>query len=129
MKIDKSVQKETLYISLSVIIMSALMESVFLILRFWDLTVLWGNILGATASILNFFLMGITVQKAVLKDEKDAANFMKLSQTLRMFGVTIFVIVGVVLHCFNTIAVIIPLFFPRIAIAIQPLFQKKNNKE
>lgn len=125
-KIDKTVQKETGYIALWVLIFSALMQATFLVIGKWDLTVLFGNLLGGALAILNFFLMGIGVQKAVRKEEKEARDLMKLSQTLRSFLVLVVVIVGIVLHCFHTVAVILPLFFPRIAVAIRPLFMKKE---
>lgn len=125
-KIDKTVQKETGYIALWVLIFSALMQATFLVIGKWDLTVLFGNLLGGALAVLNFFLMGIGVQKAVRKEEKEARDLMKLSQTLRSFLVLVVVIVGIVLHCFHTVAVILPLFFPRIAVAIRPLFMKKE---
>ena len=128
MKIDKSVKTETLYIAACVVIMSMLMQAIFLISGFWNLSVLWGNLLSAAVGILNFFVMGLSVQKAVDKDEKDAATTMKASQSLRFFFMLVAVIVGVVLDCFNTITVIVPLFFPRIAVALRPLFLKKNSK-
>ena len=36
--------------------------------------------------------------------------------------------IGVVFSCFNTWAVFIPVIFPRIAIAVWPLINKKKNK-
>ncbi len=123
-KIDKVVKKETIYIALSVVILSALMQAVFLIIRKWDYTVLCGNLLSGTVAVLNFLFMGITVQKAVGKSEKQAAGTMKLSQTARMFLLFLTAALGVVLPCFNIFAVLIPLFFPRIAIFLRPLFNK-----
>lgn len=125
-KIDKTVQKETGYIALWVLIFSVLMQATFLVIGKWDLTVLFGNLLGGALAILNFFLMGIGVQKAVGKEEKEARDMMKLSQTLRSLLVFAVAVVGVVLHCFHTVAVILPLFFPRIAVAFRPLFMKKE---
>ena len=72
MKTDKTVLRETAYIALGVLVLSLFMESVFLVVGRWDWTVLTGNLLGAAAAILNFFLMGRTVQKAV-SDEADTA--------------------------------------------------------
>ena len=71
-KIDPTVVKETVYITAFTIIFSMLMQAVFLIVQKWDYTVLLGNLLGIIAVVLNFLLMGITVQNAVLKEEKDA---------------------------------------------------------
>lgn len=126
-KIDKTVLKETRFIAIGVIIMSVLMQSVFLILMRWNYKVLLGNILSGTVAVLNFFLMGITVQKAVQKDEKQAANTMRLSQTARNVMLFAVAAIGVLAPIFNTITVLLPLFFPRITIMLRPLFKK--NKE
>ncbi len=127
-KIDKTVLAETRYILIVTLILSALLEAVFLICRAWDFTVLLGNILGAGAATLNFFLMGITVWKALDRDEKDAKALMKLSQTYRSFMLLIVAGVGALLSCFNTWAVIVPLFFPRIAVSLRPLVDRKGGE-
>ena len=59
------VKKETGFILLGAVILSVIMELVFLFLGFWDYTVLLGNILSTAVCTLSFFLMGLTVQKAV----------------------------------------------------------------
>ena len=126
-KIDATVIQETKYISLWVLLLSVLMQAVFLVIGKWDYTVLLGNILSGVAAILNFFLMGITVQKALEKDEKDAKSSMKVSQLYRFLFLVIVVVIGMALSCFSTWTVIIPMFFPRIAIAFRPLFDKKRS--
>ena len=126
-KVDKTVKKETLYISVWVLILSAVTQAVFLVIGKWSLSVLFGNLLRGVTGILNFFLMGLTVQAAVIKDEKKAALSMKVSQILRMLLIFAVAAVGVLLDCFNTVTVILPLFFPRIAISFRPLFNKKKN--
>ena len=75
---------------------------------------------GGGVAVLNFFLMGLTVQKALNKDEKEAAAMMKFSQTYRLLLIAAAAGVGALVPVFNVFAVIIPLFFPRIAIAIRP---------
>ena len=69
-KIDDAVLKETKYISMWVLVLSVLMQSVFLIIGKWDYTVLLGNLLSGAAVILNFFMLGLTVQRALEKEEK-----------------------------------------------------------
>ena len=128
-KIDKTVKKETLYIAVSVLIMSTLMQAVFLIVRRWDYTVLLGNLLSAAAAILNFLLMGITVQHATDKEEKQAKSIMRASQGLRMLMLFGIAVLGVLLDCFNTVSAIVPLFFPRIAIAFRQLSLKKQKTD
>ena len=128
MKLDKTIYKETAYIAIWTLIFSVLMNAVFLVVKKWDLTVLWGNLLSFAGGVLNFFLLGVTVQKALNFEEKKAKNAMKLSQSLRLLMTFVIAVVGVVLKCFNTVAVLVPLIFPRIAIAMRPLFDKKTSK-
>lgn len=126
MKVDTAVRHETCYIAIWIVIFSILMEAIFLIIGKWDITVFWGNLLSGIVATVNFFLMGLTLQKAVTKEEKQAANTMKLSQTLRMLLLFITAALGVTLPCFHICSALIPLFFPRIAIALRPLFNKKR---
>jgi len=130
-KINRTVLKETAYIAVFVIILSMLMQSVFLIIGKWNLTVLFGNLLGAAAAVFNFFLLGLTVQKAVMQDEKKAALTMKVSQGSRMLMLFVIAIVAYCINkfafpIFNIIAVVIPYIFPRIAIALLPVFRKSK---
>ncbi|MBQ7045573.1 MAG: ATP synthase subunit I [Clostridia bacterium] len=127
LKVDKTVKKETTYIAISSVIMSLFMQSVFLILGFWDYTVLLGNLWGVFAAVLNFFLMGITVQKALNKDKKQAQSMVRASQAGRMFMLFCFVLVGVLVDAFNIYAVLISLLFPRIWIFMRPLLDKKSD--
>lgn len=124
-KIDPTVLKETKYMAVWILVLSVFMQAVFLMLRMWDYTVLLGNMLSGLAGVVNFLLMGITVQKAVLKDEKDAKTAMQVSLLYRSLMLLVVTVLGVVLPVFHMWAVIIPLFFPRVAIAFRPLFDKK----
>lgn len=123
-QIDATVRKETKYILTWVLVLSALLQAVFLVLGAWDITVLAGNALSGAAVVLNFFFMGLTVQNALEKDEKEAKTAVKLSQTYRMLLLIVAVALGAAF--LNLWAVIIPLFFPRIAISFRPLFDKKR---
>lgn len=128
-KVDQTVLKETKYIASFVLIFSVLTQAIFLIIGEWDYTVLLGNVLSGVVAILNFFLMGITVQSAVNKEDKEARGTMKMSQTLRTFMLFAAAALGVLLPCFHTVTSLIPLFFPRIAIALKPLFLRKEKED
>ena len=128
MKVDKTILEETKYITFVVVILSVLLNAVFLIFRKWDYTVILGTLLSATVAVINFLLMGITIQKALQTDSADAKKMMKASQSMRNFGMLVIIGIAVLLPCFNTIAVIVPLFFPRIAIMLRPLLKKKEEE-
>ncbi len=125
-KIDQTVLKETKYIALFSLILSVLMQSVFLVAGAWDYTVVLGNALTYIMGVLNFFLMAYTVQMAVKKEENEAKSLMKLSSNLRLFGMFVVLLTGILVSVFNTAAVIIPVFFPRICVFIRKLFLKDD---
>ena len=123
-KINPTVKSETLYIGCWVTILSVILQAVFLILGKWDYTVLLGNLLADVLSIGNFLLLGLTVQRAVEKEQDEAKTMMKLSLTLRNVLLFVVIVVGIVLPWFNTWAVLIPVFFPRIAMLFRGCFKK-----
>lgn len=126
-KADATVVKETKYITFVVFILSVLMQAVFLILQKWDYTVILGNLLSAGVSVANFYFMGIGVQKALAMEKADAKKTIKASQNLRNLAVFGFLVIGVILPVFNTVAVIVPMFFPRIAVMLRPLIRGKKD--
>lgn len=140
-KIDPVILKETAFVALVSLAMSVFMQSIFLIVDYWvpnawDWLVIIGNLIGYIASVGNFFLMGLTVQKALDKEPKDAANFMKVSQMARilmLFLVALgaYLIDQFAFDTFNVgfiIAVIVPYTFPRIAVMLRPLASKIKNR-
>ncbi len=154
MKIQPAVKRETKKIALGTGILTVLMVAVFLILRRFDWTVITGALLGYAAAVGNFFLMALTVQKAADEmkpipqpeapedepdpdeDEKDAPlsedakrgkQRIQLSYTLRMLGLGAIAILGVTLPWFQSVAVLLPMLFPRIVIAVEGLLMNRNN--
>ena len=120
-RIDPTVRKETMYVAGWVTVLTAVMLGIFLALKAFDLTVLAGALLGAAAAVGNFLLMGLTIQGAIGLDEKEARTRLKGSQNLRMAALTLVAVLGAALPCFNMWAVLIPLFFPRIAATVRSL--------
>ena len=123
------VKKETGFILLGAVILSVIMELVFLFLGFWDYTVLLGNILSTAVCTLSFFLMGLTVQKAVGLGEDAARRKMKSSHSLRYLMIIAAVVLGAVLPWFNIIAVLIPLFFNRITVPVRSAIHRRRHPE
>jgi len=128
-QVDPTVKRETCYIAGFVLIFSVIMELAFLLAGAWDITVLLGNLLGGLVAVGNFFLMGLTIQRALGKSEKDAAARMKLSQSLRLIMQLLFCAVGAAAPCFNLTASVVPLLFPRVAVMLRPLLDKKDKVE
>lgn len=127
-KLDAVIVKEIKYIAIWMLIFSALMQAVFLVVGRWHYTVLLGNLYSAVIGMLNFIFMCTAIQKAVNEEESDAKVTMKASNSLRMLLLFVLTVIGVVLPCFHLVAVLLPLLFPRLAIALRPLVDKNQGK-
>ena len=126
MKLDTTVKRETCYIALWMGILSLVTQIGFAFAGKWNYTVLLGNVFSGTVAVGNFLLLGITVQKAVAKnDEKEARNIIKTSHSLRTLMLFICAALGALLPCFNIWTSLIPLLFPRVAILFRGLQTNK----
>lgn len=107
MKVDRAVVRETTHIAIGLLAVDVLLCVVFAILRRFDYTVVLGALLGSAFSLLNFFLLGLTVQKVVHSGE-EPKKAVRTSYSLRMLLVMAILVVGIVAPCFHVIAVIVP---------------------
>ena len=124
---DPAVKKETGYIAVWVVLLSLLMEAVFLIIGKWDLSVLFGNLGGAVLVIVNFFLLAFVVSRAIDKGKPEqAAARVKATASLRLIGLGALCafLIGVLKT--NVYATLIPLLFPRIGIMFRPMIDRKR---
>lgn len=123
-RLEPAVIKNTAYIAAVDLLLSLIMQSVFLTLSRWSAEVLFGNVLGYLASVGNFFLLCLTVQSAVNKEEDDAKKLIAMSQRLRLLMMLAVAIVGYLVPFFNLYAAIIPFLFNGIAVFISSRFIK-----
>ena len=131
---DPAVKKETGYIAVWVILLSLIMEAVFLIIGKWDLSVLFGNLAGAVIAIGNFFLLALTatrtMEKALAKGKpEEAVARVKSLATVRLVGCALLCALFIGVFKTNIYATVIPLLFPRIGILFWPKFNKNSGAE
>lgn len=120
MKIQKTVIQETSHIALGVLIADIIMCAVFAVAGRFDYTVPLGALLGSLFAVGNFFLLGLTVQKAVEKGQ-DVKKFVRASYTGRMLLYVACIVLAVLVPCFQPVAAIIPLFMPQVVILVMRL--------
>lgn len=93
-----------------------------------DYTVFLGGFAGGLIAVLNFFLMGLTVQKvASFDDEENARMRMKASYSQRMSLQMLWIIIVIVAPCFQLVAGLLPLLFPGFGIRIVGIVGKGKN--
>ena len=130
-KIEPAVKHESRDIAIGVTVMSVIMVIVFAVIGKFDYTVLLGTLLGGGFAILEFFLMALAVQKSVQRDTPEEAKLdIQNSHTRRLLLLAVVVIVGIKLPYFNWVAVVLPLFFPKLIIYAKtlPIFRRKEEE-
>ena len=132
--VQPAVKKETKRVVMITGAGLILMWILFAILHFtmpdkvpFDYTVILGGIGGGVIAVLNFFLMGLAVQKAAsASDEGTARMKLKASYSQRFMMMILWVIAAIVAPCFQFVAGIAPLLFPGTGLKFVGIFHKAN---
>ena len=132
--VQPAVKKETKRVVMITGAGLILMWILFAILHFtmpdkvpFDYTVILGGIGGGVIAVMNFFLMGLAVQKAAsATDEGTARMKLKASYSQRFMMMILWVIVAIVAPCFQFVAGIAPLLFPGTGLKFVGIFHKAN---
>lgn len=130
--IQPAVKKETKNVAIYTLVGVILMWIVFFILHMiipekvvFDYTVFLGGLGGGIIAVLNFFLLGMTVQKvASTEDQEMARKFMKSSYSQRMMLQAVWIVVAIAAPCFQFVAGMVPLLFPGTGIKIVGIIKK-----
>ena len=133
-KLSPAIKKETVRVAAMTAIGVVCMIIVFAILHQFlpekvpfDYRVILGGLAGGFVAVLNFFLMGLTVQKVASTEDEDLARSrMKASYSRRMMLQMGWVIVAIVVPIFQPVAGILPLLFPSTGIKLLAITGKIN---
>ena len=131
---DPAVRKETGYIAVWVVLLSLVMEAVFLLLGKWELSVLFGNLGGAAVAIGNFFLMALIATRVMNRavehgKPEEAVTKVKATAMVRLLGCAALLAILIKVFGTNIYATLIPMLFPRIGILFWPKIRKKEGTE
>ncbi|WP_395150087.1 ATP synthase subunit I [uncultured Allofournierella sp.] len=122
MKLSPAVKQETLHIAEGTAVGVVLMLAVFALLHKLSLWVVFSGVLGGILAVLNFFLLGLTVQKVAQgEDEERGRKWMQFSYNVRMLLLVVWLIVAISVPALNWVAALIPLLMPRVTIALMQL--------
>lgn len=129
-KPQETVRRETGRIAMGQGILLAVMLIVYGVLGRFSLAVLLGGLIGSAYAVLNFFMLGMTVQRvAQLQPEQAelARMQMKSSYNSRMVGMLLVAVLCFALPFVDGLSALISLMFPRLTIlALQLTGQIKD---
>ena len=118
-KPQQSIVKETKRIGVGTVIMLVVMLAVYAVLGKFTVGVLLGGLLGSAYAIFNFFMLGMTLQKAAsMTDQQMAHMKVRSSYRTRMIGMLILAVVAFALPFVEGIPCLIALLFPRATIFV-----------
>ncbi len=118
-KPQQSIVKETKRIAVGTVIMLVVMLAVYAFLGKFTVGVLIGGLLGSAYAIFNFFMLGMTLQKAAsMTDQQMAHMKVRSSYSTRMIGMLILAVVAFALPFVEGIPCLIALLFPRATIFV-----------
>lgn len=126
-KLEPVAKKETANVAAWVLAGCLLTQGVCLVLGWWNIPALLGSLLGGVTAIGNFMLMCLTVQNALNKDKKKAAQTIQLSQSMRLLMQGVAMVLAGALPCFNLWTAIIPLLIPTVAVRVRHWRLAKQN--
>lgn len=130
MKVDKTVKLETINIAIGILICTIITQIGFLIFNQYSIAVFLGSLYGGSIALLNFFLMGLTIQKITNMDDQNAAK-KKMQASYSTRKLLLFLLVGagmyiaVTYEIFHWLPIILAVVYPRITIAVGSVFRKE----
>lgn len=131
-EVQPAVRKETVRVAFGTAACVILMWIVFAVLHMMmperipmGYSVIFGGLGGGLVAVLNFFLMGLTVQKVVESEDEESARMqMRAGYSRRMLLQMLWVVIVIVASCFHLVAGIVPLLFPSLGIKILGILNK-----
>ncbi len=128
LKSEQPVYREMRSLAPYFLIISGIYMVITVILGFAlrDYTVPVGALYGVIVTVLNFWTLGKSAQKAVYKTEKKANTYMSAMYCLRYLGLFAMLTLGALAPFINLIASVIPLFFTRVSIMIRTFIRKED---
>ena len=123
--LSKELKREVKVVSVGTAILCLIMYGVFAALGKYGVDTIIGTVIGYFLCTGNFFLLALSVQKAVNKGEESyAKKSMAISQAVRFLLIFAVGFIGFKLPIINGYAVVIPLIFTRLVI----MFTGAKNK-
>lgn len=139
MKPDSAVRRETARVAAGVFALVAVMLIVYAIVGKFSVPVLLGGIYTGLLTVINFFIMGLTVQgvtnRAAERERTERElqdltiemkNRMKLSYNVRMIALFALLVLGIAVFKFDPLATILPVVFPTIVIRVLQIMEARR---
>lgn len=125
-KQDPGILRELRKIAIGTAVLFGCMMAVYAAVGRFSLAVLIGGLLGSVYAVLNLYMLGRGVQKAVNSgDEQMARAGLRASYSMRMVGMLVVAVLAFALPFAEGVPCLIALLFPRITIFVLQMAGKR----
>ena len=125
--LDAESKKNLLKITVGSLILSAVTATVFIVIGQFDMSVVFGLLIGIILSVGNFYVMSVTVSKALeTGDENLARKKIRNSYLIRTGAMVAIIAAAILIKPINPIPALVSVFYVRITIFVTGLFDKKK---
>ncbi len=126
-EIDRITLRAQLPVFIVQLLLCAAMVGVFAILGKLTQQVIFGALLGAATSLLNYFVMILSLLRAEKSDSPEKAQLKaRGNYILRMLVLIVILVVALKFGPFDPLATLLPLILMRIALFVGSLMLKKG---
>ena len=133
MDMRKIVLRQTGIVALGEFVGVAAMCGIFALLGVFDLSVVWGGLVGGLVATGNFLAMAIAVNRAADKaqnqDVKGGQAVIKGSYALRLLVMALILFAFAKSGLCNVIALVVPLIFVRFTLTVTEFFRRRPGEE
>ena len=111
-----------------VIPMVAILYGIFALFGYYDLNVAVSMLIGMIYSAINFLMIGSVVQAAVKKPLGKAQSYIAVNYIIRYILTGEIIYLAIKIPYLNPLAVVLPMFFPKLVLVGRSIFQGKEVK-
>ncbi len=123
---EPSLKRDLKDIGISNFILNIVQNIVFLILGYWDFSVLLGSLWGYMLTMIMLFMLAKSVEKAVDKDPKQSGMYMQSTYIARAVVMAVGVYLAIQINSINWISTCIALVFTKVSIMIITYIRRKE---
>ncbi len=116
--------KETIKLFKGIVVLDILLITILFILGKLDVPMLQGILIGSVYALLNFRLLAVSINRAVLMPPGKAQIFAGVSYFGRFALSAVIILAAIKADYINALGVIIPMFFPKVIIISSAIKRK-----
>jgi hypothetical protein len=125
--LSEMINKELSFLIPRAMVFDGVLYAFFLPFYEFGLEIPAGLLLGTFAMLVNFVLLGISCERALMRSGRLARRYMMSRYVGRMVILGVFIFIAIKVTWINLLATVLPLFYPKLAYTIHGAYTARRN--